>query len=200
MLTFSGVINNTNTTLSNPYAIDYHLSSNTLYISDYTNFRIMRYSLDASSGYMVAGTGVFGRNTTFLTNPVGIYFDSLSNSLIIANHFAHNIVRWPLGATSWTLLAGDINGNPGNNATTLNLATGVTLDPMGNLYVADRNNHRIQLFMNGQFEGMTIAGATNITGNNASLLSAPWSVALDSQLNLYVADSNNHRVQKFLRY
>lgn len=200
MLTLSGVIGSTNATLSSPYAIDYHLPSNSLYVSDYTNYRIMRYSVGASSGYMVAGTGFFGRNSTFLTNPVGIYFDTLSNSLIIANHFAYNIIRWPLGATNWTLLAGDINGNLGNNATSLNLPTGVTLDPMGNLYVADRNNHRIQLFMNGQFQGITIAGVTSVNGSNATLLSAPWSVAFDSQLNLYVADANNHRVQKFVRY
>ena len=199
-MTVLGVNSSTNATLSYPYAIDYHLPSNSLYVSDYTNYRIMRYSVGASSGYMVAGTGVYGKNITQLTNPVGIHFDSISNSLIINNHFAHNIVRWPLGATHWTLLAGDINGNPGKNATSLNFATGVTLDPMGNLYVADRNNHRIQLFMNGQFEGITIAGVANVSGNNATLLSAPWTVAFDSQLNFYVADSNNHRVQKFLRY
>ena len=71
---------------------------------------------------------------------------------------------------------------------------------MGNLYVADRNNHRIQLFMNGQLEGITIAGITSTIGSNSTLLTVPWSVALDNQLNLYVADSANHRVQKFLRY
>ena len=178
----------------------YDSTSNSLYISDYSNYRVMRYTVGASSGSMVAGTGVYGTNMAQLTSPVGIYFDSLTNSLIISNHIANNIVRWPLGALRWTLLAGNLNGTSGANSTFLRYPTRLTLDPMGNLYVADRDNHRIQLFMNGQFEGITIAGITNINGSNATLLSAPWSVTLDSQLNLYVADSNNHRVQKFLRY
>lgn len=160
----------------------------------------MRYLLGTSSGYIVAGTSVYGKNITQLADPVGIYFDSLSNSLIIANHLAYNIVRWPLGATNWSLLAGDINGNAGNDTTTLNHPTVVTLDPMGNLYVADRDNQRIQLFMSGQTEGITIAGVTGMNGSNSTLFNSPWSVAFDNQLNLYVADANNHRIQKFLRY
>ncbi|CAF4005724.1 unnamed protein product, partial [Rotaria sp. Silwood1] len=32
---------------------------------------------------------------------------------------------------------------------------------MGNMYVADRENQRMQLFMNGQTEGITIAGVTD---------------------------------------
>jgi hypothetical protein len=31
------------------------------------------------------------------------------------------------------------------------------------------------------------------------MFSNPWSLALDSAGNLYVADSQNHRVQKFIR-
>jgi hypothetical protein len=38
--------------------------------------------------------------------------------------------------------------------------------------------------------GTTVAGITGIQGSNASLLSYPSSVYLDSQQNLYVADSN----------
>ena len=180
--------------------MEYNQASESLYVADYSNFRVMHYTLGASSGSIVVGTGLSGIDNAHLTSPVGVYFESLSNSLIIANHLAHNIVRWPLDATNWTLIVGDINGNFGNDSKTLYYPTVVVLDPMGNLYVADRNNHRIQLFMNGQLKGITIAGITSTIGSNSTLLSVPWSVALDNQLNLYVADSANHRVQKFLRY
>lgn len=160
----------------------------------------MRYFSGALSGSVVAGGTGYGINITQLANPLGIHFDSFSNSLLISNHYAHNIVRWPLGANSWTLLAGDINGNLGTNATSLKYPSDVTLDPMGNIYVADRNNHRIQFFSNGHQEGITIAGIKSVAGGNGSLLYLPWSIALDNQLNLYVADTLNHRIQKFLRY
>ena len=47
---------------------------------------------------------------------------------------------------------------------------------------------------------MTIAGITGILGANASLLNNPVSVVLDTQLNLYVSDTVNHRIQKFMRF
>ena len=71
---------------------------------------------------------------------------------------------------------------------------------MGNIYVVDRDNRRIQFFLSGQSNGKTIAGITGITGVNASLFNNPVSVVLDTQLNLYVSDYSNHRVQKFMRY
>jgi len=68
---------------------------------------------------------------------------------------------------------------------------------MGNTYVVNRDIGRIQFFSTGQSDGTTIAG---ITGANTSLLTNPVSVVLDTQLNLYVSDTVNHRIQKFIRY
>ncbi|CAF2654588.1 unnamed protein product [Rotaria sp. Silwood2] len=71
---------------------------------------------------------------------------------------------------------------------------------MGNVYVANTLNHRIQLFLAGQLNGTTIAGVTSVSGNSAILLSTPFLVALDTQRNLYVADMVNSRIQKFIKY
>jgi len=35
-----------------------------------------------------------------------------------------------------------------------------------------------------------------MSGNNTNTFNSPWSIRLDSQLNLYVADFNNYRIQK----
>jgi DNA-binding beta-propeller fold protein YncE len=71
---------------------------------------------------------------------------------------------------------------------------------MGNLYVADTGNNRIQLFLAGQTVATTIAGITGSPGSSSVQLNSPYSVRLDNQLNLYVADLTNNRIQKFLRY
>ena len=71
---------------------------------------------------------------------------------------------------------------------------------MGNIYVADSNNHRIQMFLANQSNDTTIAGVTDVLGTNSTHLKIPYWLTLDNQLNLYVSDTFNHRVQKFLRY
>lgn len=160
----------------------------------------MRYLSNAASGDVVAGGNGAGANDTQLYYPINIYFDSLSNSLLIACHAANKVVRWTIGDNHWNLVAGSANQLPGITSTLLNDPIGITMDPMGNIYIADTVNHRIQFFLSGQSNGTTIAGVTSVSGNNSTLIYYPYGVALDSQLNLYVVDTGNHRIQKFLRY
>ena len=196
----TGIAGNSSNQLKEPYAIEYNITTGILYASDYGNCRVMQYMSGATSGTVVAGGSQCGTNTTQLNRPIGIYLDSFSNSFIIANQFANNIIQWPMNASSWTLIGGDINGNLGRNSTMLSDIRDIKLDPMGNVYAADKNNYRIQLFMNGEKEGITIAGISGISGGNTTLLGSPRTIELDNQLNLYVADSAYHRVQKFMRY
>ncbi|CAF3800505.1 unnamed protein product [Rotaria sp. Silwood1] len=186
--------------LNDSFGLAHDASSGAIYIADSANNRIMRFFPNNSSGTLVAGGNGNGINNTQLSIPQAVHFDSLSNSLLIANTGAHNIVRWVLGASHWTLVAGSIDGSNGTSSTHLYSASHVTLDPMGNMYVVDRRNHRIQFFPVGESNGTTIAGMTGIAGNNSSLLNFPTSLALDNQLNLYIVDRSNHRIQKFLRY
>ncbi|CAM4819151.1 unnamed protein product [Rotaria magnacalcarata] len=92
----------------------------------------MSYASDASVGTVAVGSNGFGTSYTQLEYPVGLYFDSLTNSLVVANSAAHNIVRWILSDNSWTQVAG-ISGIQGNSSSLLNLPMGVTFDPMGNM-------------------------------------------------------------------
>ena len=176
------------------------MSTNILYIADYGNHRIMSYTAGASSGTLIASGNGNGTNQTQLSLPMGVHFDAFSNSLFITNYASHMVVRWVLGENRWTLVAGDPRGVSGNTSTLLFNPRDVTLDPMGNIYIVDRSNHRIQLYMVGETNGITIAGVAGVRGSNATLLNVPRSVELDNQLNLYVADTDNHRIQKFLRF
>jgi sugar lactone lactonase YvrE len=197
---YLGVSGNLSNELSYPYSLARDPNSGTLYIADTNNHRVMQYLAGASSGIVVAGGNGPGFNNTQLNYPIGLYFDSSSNSLVIANAGANNILRWVLGDISWTLVAGDANGAVGATSTMFFYPVGVTFDSWGNMYVADTYNHRIQFFSAGQSSGTTIAGVATIRGNSNTLLNFPYNLILDADLNLYVADSMNHRVQKFLRY
>jgi hypothetical protein len=122
-----------------------------------------------------------------LNNPEGLAYDEVSDSFSIGNSGVHTIFRWRRGAKNGTLLFG-VPGVAGSIFTLFNRTINVAIDPLGNGYVADSYNHRIQLFMNGETEDRTIIGSTGIGRSNATLLKPPSYVKLDEQLNVYVSD------------
>ncbi|CAF4136506.1 unnamed protein product, partial [Rotaria sp. Silwood2] len=143
----TGVSGSTDDALSILYGVTRDPTADTLYISDTGNHRIMRYLSGASSGTVGVGGNGAGFSITQLSNPIGLCFDSTTNSLLIANYGANNIVRWIIGAQNWTFVAGIKNGSSGTTSNELNQPTDVTIDPMGNIYVVDMGNSRIQFFL-----------------------------------------------------
>ena len=195
-----GTNGSANNQLRTPRGVTRDDSTGIIFVTDTGNHRIMKYEVGSLNGILIAGGQGPGTNVTQLNSPRGICYDSLSNSLFITNYGANNIIRWKLGDTQWTLIAGSINGVTGSTSTTLRFPTDFMFDILGNMYVVDSLNHRIQFFSPNQFNGTTIASITGISGSNNSLLNLPFSIVLDSQLNMYVAEFYNHRVQKFIRY
>ncbi|VDA99963.1 FIG01132568: hypothetical protein, partial [Olavius algarvensis spirochete endosymbiont] len=67
------------------------------------------------------------------------------------------------------------------------------------MYVADYGNHRIRKItstgMVSTLAGSGDAGSANGTGT-ATEFNGPIGVAVDSSGNVYVADTNNHRIRK----
>jgi DNA-binding beta-propeller fold protein YncE len=90
-------------------------------------------------------------------------------------------------------------GGTGSTAGLFQAPRGVALAPDGTLYVADSRNHRIQ-HLSASGEVLSIWGAfADVARGDApgGTMNEPWSVAVDSQGNVYVADTWNHRIQKF---
>ena len=73
---------------------------------------------------------------------------------------------------------------------------GVAIDADGNIYIADRNNERVQKFnSSGGFLlkwGSSGSGNGQFAANNGAV-----DIAIDSDGNIWVVDRGNHRVQKF---
>jgi len=75
-----------------------------------------------------------------------------------------------------------------------NFFQGVAVDSLGNVYVADTDNSRIQKFNSSG----TYATQWGSSGSANGQFSYPQGVAVNSVLGkVYVADSNNNRIQKF---
>ena len=95
-------------------------------------------------------------------------------------------------------------GGDGGPATAaqLNGAHGVAADGAGNFLVADSNNHRVRRVDAAGGTIATVAG-TGVAGYGgdggaatAARLNGPYHAVADGAGNLYVADTNNHRVRR----
>ena len=80
--------------------ISYSILMALLSIEDYGNHRLMSYATGVKNGTLLRGGNGVGINNTQLRMPVGLYSDSFSNTLIIANFGCNNIVRYAFGASA----------------------------------------------------------------------------------------------------
>ena len=192
----------------NGVAVD---SNFNVYVADTNNHRIQQWAPGATSGVTVAGGNGPGSQANRLNFPYGVAVDSGFNlnarfsvnsntsnvNVYVADTNNHRFQQWAPGATSGVTVAG---GNlAGSAANQLRFPHAVTTDPYGNVYVADTNNNRIQQWTFPYSTGVTVAGG-NGAGPLANQLSFPNGVAITSfgySATLYIADTNNHRVQQW---
>ena len=199
-----------NAQLHNPRGVALD-SAGHLYIADYGNHRIRK--VDATSGTIttVAGNGTSGfvgdgatAISAQLSYPRGVALDSAGN-LYIADTSNHRIRKVDASGTITTVAGNGTPGFSGDGATAisaqLSYPLGVALDSLGHLYIADTSNHRIRkVDASGTITTVAGNGTPGFAGDGATATNAqlrtPTGVALDSAGNLYIADSNNHRIRK----
>ena len=92
------------------------------------------------------------------------------------------------------------DNGPGNEAR-LDFPSGVAVDGAGNLYIADSENHRIRkVDATGTITTVAGSGEPGYSGDGGPATEAqltwPSGVAVDGAGNLYIADSENHRIRK----
>jgi len=192
-------------TLPTSLAID---SVGNLYIADQNDWVVRRIS---TSGIIttVAGTGQPGTGgdngpatKAQLSGPEGIAVDASGNLYIVDT--GNQRIRYVNSAGIITTIAGSGpagfsgDGGPAISAQ-FSSPMGVAVDASGAVYVADLDNNRIRRFTIGGAVN-TFAGTTISIGDGGpsiqARLNAPWSIAVDSANNLYIADRADNRVRK----
>jgi DNA-binding beta-propeller fold protein YncE len=149
--------------LNGPEAIAF-APDGSLYIADTGNQKIRRVAPDGTIS-TVAGTGQAGFSpggpalSAPLSSPEGVAVD-LDGSLYIADTMNHRIVRVTPAGLMEPVLGGPDPGQPermfislitqqdldtGGGCALLYQPAGIAFDGKGNLYIADRHNHRIRV-------------------------------------------------------
>ncbi len=190
-----------------------------LYVADGSNNRVLYYVAASTTATRVYGqAGSFTSNTSnngglsanSLSLPYGVALDS-NGYLYVADFNNNRVLYYVAASTTATRVygqAGSFTTNTANNggiiSSSLYNPGAIVLDSTDNLYICDQRNNRVLYFIAGSITATRVYGqlglfttsTSNNGGINASAISTPLGIGVDSNGNIYVSDKNN-RVLKF---
>ncbi|CAF2858735.1 unnamed protein product [Rotaria sp. Silwood2] len=143
-----GVQGSTNNKLGRLRFIHLDEARGALYISDFTNNRIQKFIIGGNgTGVPAAGNSIAGTGLNQLNGPGGIWVTRDGQTLYVADYGNNRVMKWTIGATQGSVVAGSANGVAGSTTQLMNQPADVALDPSETyLYVSDYGNHRVQRF------------------------------------------------------
>ena len=139
-----------------------------------------------------------------LSGPTGVAVDAAGN-VYVADGGNHRIRRIAPDGTITTFAGTGARGNGGDGGAAanaqLNGPSDVAVDAAGNVYVADRSNHRVRrIGTDGTIETIAGTGEAGYAGDGgpatAALLNYPRSMVVDAAGYVYIADWNNRRIRR----
>lgn len=194
--------NGTSAQFKKPHDLVFDANGN-LFVTDGDNHKIRRItttgdvSTFAGSNYgFTDGSG----NTAQFQFIKGIAID-VNRNLYVADENSQRIRKITSGGEVSTLAGNGSEGSGDNTVGTsaqFRYPSGVAVDASGNVYVADKDNHRIRKIVPSG-EVSTFAGSSEgaADGNGTSAqFKKPYDAVFDASGNMYVTDSDNHKIRK----
>ena len=161
----------------------------------------------------IAGTGTAGfsgdglaATSAKLHSPAGVAVDAAGNVFIAdaANHRVRRVdaTSGLISTIAGTGTAGIFGNGVAATSAQLNGPEGVAVDAVGNVFIADTENHQVRRVDTTTGLISTIAG-TGTSGYNgdggiatSAKLFSPIGVAVDAAGNVFIGDANNYRVRR----
>ena len=175
-------------------------SSGNIYIADTDNYLVRLVSVETGIIQTIAGTG----EAEDIDTPRGMVFQGDLLISQMGNHVVSKVQDEVLFAFAG-IGVGQFGGD-GGRALDANLRSpaGLAVDQSGNIYIADTDNHRIRkvdsrgIITTVVGSGDPDQGAFFGDGGAASQarLNRPSAIAIDQSGNIYIADTENHRIRK----
>ncbi len=184
--------------LNSPSGLAFDSFGTTLYVSDSANHRVREISTVGIISTL-AGPSPFAY-------PANLALD-MEGNLYIADTDANQVFQYSVNSKTLSVFAGAAAASgafagDGGSATQarLNSPAGLTVDPAGNLYIADSGNYRVREVAASKISTLAGSGLFRYAGDGGQAINAqlnfPAGMALDSAGTLYFADSANNRVRK----
>jgi len=187
-----------------------HTSGYIYFVQSQTH-RIRKFYINGNSANSVAGGNNYGYTGdgkdaswgALLNNPQGVCLDRNDN-IYIADTNNRSIRRIDGQTNIIMTLSGLTEKDPHTfEESRLHFKEPIRIitDPAGNLFVADKSDHRIYRIDGNTGHQTVVAGngTQGYTGDGilatTTSLSNPSGLAIDSQGNLYIADRGNHRIR-----
>ena len=169
--------------LYNPTDVFIDKETNSLFIADRDNRRVLRWSRrqDTTQGEVIIDN-IACR---------GLAIDH-QRYLYISDTEKDEVRRYTIGDKNGIVVAGG-NGQ-GNQFNQLNVATYLFVDEEQAVYMSDNNNHRVMKWNKGSKEGIVVAGGQGY-GSALTQLFNPQGLFVDASGTLYVVDARNDRVK-----
>ncbi|CAF4418590.1 unnamed protein product, partial [Rotaria socialis] len=181
--------------LNSPSAI-YIDANRTMFILDTSNYRVLKWKVGDPLGTIVAGSQTAGSGLNQITTSYAMFVDNQYN-VYVSEYGNHRVTMWLATNTTAGILVAGGNG-AGSTSDKLNYPWGVYVDVNGTIYVVDRNNHRVQRWNSGAMTGTTVGGSNADPGPYAYQFSSPTAITFDRFGYMYILDSGNSRVQRWL--
>jgi len=185
------------------------LNNGSLHIADTNNGRVRQVAASGSIS-TVAGNGTPGYTgdggaavSARLASPTGLAFDPAGN-LYVADTGNNNVRSVDPSGVIATFAGNGSScgfGTDGDQATRAPLCApqGAVADLAGNVYIADTDHNRVvRVDPGGNIHTVAGTGTAGDAGSGNSSwgeLNGPTGLALDSAGNLYIADTQNHRIR-----
>ncbi len=180
VMTYNGedwsIFQNSNEVLDTPMGIAVDKNDN-VYVTDTDFGKVYEYINDTWTE--------LGTDTTF-DNPVGIAIAENGDVYVVSSGDS-SISVLPVGSTTWNVVAQGEGSDPGQ----FEGASDIAFDSLGNLYVADDFNSRIQMYNGNTWQ---IYGTPGI---DLGQFYKPYGIVVDKDENVFVTDNARSRVQEF---
>ncbi|CAF4182502.1 unnamed protein product, partial [Adineta steineri] len=164
---------------ANPYAI-FVSTNNTIYVADRENKRIVMWQEENVNSTKIIHGNLTGSLSLFVTSNGDIYIDDSQGN--------DRVLKWIAQINAFVTVM-NVNSSCG----------GLFIDINDTLYCSIYNQHQVvkRSLSNSVMNSNLVVAGTGIYGSASDQINSPLGIFVDVNLDLYVADCGNDRVQLF---